>query len=190
VTASARAATQSTLLGAGLAAAVATRVLVGAPGAAASPVAGLLFGTVLAVLAVAAGIDRRIGVRAVTYGAAGAVVLCAPVAARLLHGWPQHRPAGGFLAWAAVVAVVAVAEEALLRGALFTAVQEWLGPVAAVVVTSLAFAGLHVPLYGWSAAGVDAAVGAVLGTLRVLSGSWTAPAVAHVAADLAGWWIR
>jgi len=37
---------------------------------------------------------------------------------------------------------------------------------------------------------LDFAVGVGLGALRLWSGSVTAPALAHVGADLAGWWLR
>ena len=46
------------------------------------------------------------------------------------------------------------------------------------------------PLYGWAALPLDLAVGLLLGGLRMLAGGWGAPAVAHAAADLAGWWLR
>jgi membrane protease YdiL (CAAX protease family) len=60
---------------------------------------------------------------------------------------------------------------------------------AAVVVAAIAFALLHAPLYGWHAVPLDLAVGVVLGATRALAGTWTAPAIAHVGADLAGWWL-
>jgi hypothetical protein len=51
------------------------------------------------------------------------------------------------------------------------------------------FGLMHVPFYGWHALPLDTAVGAVLGVARVAAGTWTAPALAHVGADLAGWWL-
>jgi len=57
-------------------------------------------------------------------------------------------------------------------------------------VTTLAFALLHVPLYGWSVFLLDVAVGFALGTLRAITGTVLAPSVAHTVADLAGWWLR
>jgi hypothetical protein len=56
-------------------------------------------------------------------------------------------------------------------------------------VSAIAFAGLHVPLYGWHVVPLDLAVGMLLATLRILTGNWCAPAVAHVLADAAGWWL-
>ena len=60
----------------------------------------------------------------------------------------------------------------------------------AIAVSAVAFALLHVPVYGWSVLPLDLAVGVALGVLRVLAGSVTAPAITHVVADLAGWWLR
>jgi len=84
---------------------------------------------------------------------------------------------------------VAGAEEAFLRGALFDAVQRRWNVHAAVVVAAVAFAALHVPLYGWHVLPLDLAVGLVLGAARLAAGTWTAPAIAHISADLAGWWL-
>jgi membrane protease YdiL (CAAX protease family) len=88
------------------------------------------------------------------------------------------------------VSAVAVAEEVLLRGALWeVAARRW-GLPAALAVTTGAFGLLHVPLYGWDALPLDLAVGLLLGGLRLAAGGWGAPAVAHTLADLAGWWLR
>jgi len=46
-----------------------------------------------------------------------------------------------------------------------------------------------VPLYGWHALPLDTAVGVVLGVTRLVAGTWVAPAIAHTAADVAGWWM-
>jgi membrane protease YdiL (CAAX protease family) len=89
-----------------------------------------------------------------------------------------------------VVTVVAGAEEAFLRGTLHRRVEEVAGPGAAVAAGALAFAALHVPLYGWGAAPLDLAVGCWLGWLRLVTGGWAAPALAHTVADLAAWWLR
>jgi membrane protease YdiL (CAAX protease family) len=99
------------------------------------------------------------------------------------------RPAAPFLPWAAITVLVASAEEALLRGRLFDAVRRSGGVLAAVVVTTLAFALMHVPLYGWQVVPLDLAVGVALGGLRLATGGIAAPAAAHVVADLATWWL-
>jgi membrane protease YdiL (CAAX protease family) len=95
----------------------------------------------------------------------------------------------GFAGWLLVTALVAITEEALLRGVLFAHVTQLHGDRAAVLITAVAFAVLHVPLYGWQVLPLDVAVGVVLGILRLVSGTWVAPAVAHVLADAAGWWL-
>jgi membrane protease YdiL (CAAX protease family) len=135
---------------------------------------------------------RLIG--ACTLGAAAGAVLCAaPLVGHL-------RAPGGTLAlsefpvWAAVVGCVSAAEEAFLRGALWSVVAVWrpgrAGPWWALAVTSVAFAVLHVPFYGPQVLPLDLAVGVLLGALRQLSGGVAASAVAHAVADLAGWWLR
>jgi len=48
---------------------------------------------------------------------------------------------------------------------------------------------VHVPLYGVGALPLDAAVGLLLGGLRLLTGGWVAPAAAHALADVAGGWL-
>ena len=189
----------------GLAAAVALRIVVGAhllsggtaawtpngvPGVAGSLTAGLVFAGCLGALCGATGWRlRRPSPGGVLLGFAGALVLCLPAAIDRLTG-PDHAAGSGFLVWAIVVAVVAWAEEVLLRGALYDALADRAGIWTAVAVGALAFALLHVPLYGWGAVPLDAAVGVWLGMLRAVSGSVTAPAVAHVVADWAGFWLR
>ena len=75
----------------------------------------------------------------------------------------------------------------MLRGVLLDAVDEAAGFGTAVAVSSLAFALLHVPLYGWAVVPVDLAAGVWLAGLRAASGGVAAPAVAHLLADLAAW---
>jgi membrane protease YdiL (CAAX protease family) len=98
-------------------------------------------------------------------------------------------PAAPFAPWAAITIVVATAEELILRGSLFTAVERAGGVIAAVAVTSLAFALMHVPLYGWHVVPLDLGVGIFLGGLRLAGGGWVGPAIAHAVADLATWWL-
>jgi membrane protease YdiL (CAAX protease family) len=176
----------------GLAAAVALRVQVAGADGARSIVAGLVFGVVVAGLAAVtrARSMPSAALRPVVAGVLGAAVLCVPAALRHTDGLMPALPLNGYLPWALGVVVVAVAEEALLRGSLFTALQDRAGTAAAIGVTSLAFALLHVPLYGLGVLPLDLAVGVWLGTLRATTASVTAPALAHALADLAGWWLR
>jgi membrane protease YdiL (CAAX protease family) len=99
------------------------------------------------------------------------------------------RPAASFVPWAAITILVAGTEEALLRGSLFAMVDRAGGIVAALVVTTAAFALMHVPLYGWHVVPLDLAVGVVLGGLRLATRSVSAPAAAHAVADLGTWWL-
>lgn len=91
--------------------------------------------------------------------------------------------------WGALVIAVAVSEEVLLRGVLLDAVSRAAGPVAGAAVAAVAFAALHVPLYGWGAVPLDLAVGIWLGGLRLVAGSVAAPALAHSLADLGAPWL-
>ena len=58
----------------------------------------------------------------------------------------------------------------MLRGVLFDALRATVGHRRAVALTSLAFALMHVPLYGWHVVPLDLAVGVWLAGLRLLSG--------------------
>jgi membrane protease YdiL (CAAX protease family) len=153
--------------------------------------AGVVFAGALLVVAVAAGWrPGRPAFAAVAVGALGGAAL---VGAWLLsHTAPGIEVAplnAGLALWTPAVALVAVAEEVALRGALFDAVRSWRGDGAALVVTTIVFAAMHVPLYGIGSLPLDLAVGLLLGGLRIVSGGVLAPAVAHVVADLAGGWL-
>jgi membrane protease YdiL (CAAX protease family) len=178
---------RTALLLAGFAAAVVLRVVVGGSDPARSASAGLLFGGLLLWGAVAARTGVRVSRRAIAYGVGGAVALCLPV----LLTWTPHRvPPDGFVRWALVVAVVATAEEVFLRGSVYDAVRERAGDNAAIAVGAVAFGLLHLPLYGLHAVPLDVAVGVLLGELRRVTGTAAAPAVAHVGADWAAWFLR
>ena len=106
----------------------------------------------------------------------------AAVAAASLAGGPAFALRADPAALA-LVTLAAVAEEALFRGALY-GLLERLGPVAAIAGSSLAFALLHVPLYGMAALPVDLGAGLLLSWQRWASGRWTVPAATHAAANL------
>jgi membrane protease YdiL (CAAX protease family) len=174
------------LLGA-FAAAVVIRVAVAGPAGPGSVRAGLVFAVILGGLAVITRSGVVLTRGAVAAGLVGAAVLVLPVL--VAHGIGGRLDATGYATWASATAVVATAEEAFLRGALYDALARVHGVDVAVVVGAVAFAALHVPLYGWHVLPLDLAVGLALGALRVLTGTWTAPAIAHVGADLIGWWL-
>ena len=102
---------------------------------------------------------------------------------------PGLGPASVFGPWLVVTVLVGLAEELVLRGALFTALERMGGPWLALAVTSAAFAVMHVPVYGWHVVPLDLGVGIFLGGLRLATGRWLAPGIAHVIADLATWWL-
>ncbi len=162
---------------------------------------GVSFGGMLLVVALAAGWRPRAAIGAHSRGGVGAGIGGA-IGAGLAVGLvlvalaligrdqlPVLRPAVPFLPWFAVTGLVATAEEVALRGALFDATERLGGPTVAILVTSLAFAVMHVPFYGPHVLLLDLGVGLALGGLRVLTGGVIAPAAAHVVADAATWWI-
>lgn len=176
------------LLGFGMS--VALRVAVGGQAVAQSLTAALVFAGCLLAFAVAAGTRMPLSRTAVLVGLGGVLLVCFPVALEQLLTFRPLHGTQGFVTWALVVTVVATAEEVFLRGTLYDAVERWSGAVAAVVVGAVAFALLHVPLYGWHVLPLDLTVGLVLGGLRQSTGTPTTPAVTHVGADLVGWFVR
>lgn len=183
----------------GLAGAVALRVGLAGTDGVRSPGAGLLFALLLVALALGVSLRGAGGAGRppvqLSLGVAGALTLCAVPLLVHLRSPGGALPAAALPVWAVVVTAVAVAEEVLLRGALWQALVAQgstaaRGELLALPVTTVAFALLHVPLYGWAALPLDLAVGLLLGGLRMVSGGWGAPAVAHTLADLAGWWLR
>jgi membrane protease YdiL (CAAX protease family) len=195
---SAVAASRAGVLVVGLAAAMALRLGSGGAAGFTSQPAAALFAAVLVGLALCSGwrLTRpgwAVVARSGALGLGGALLLCTlPLAHRLWVGVPAlPRPAWGVLAtWSLAAVCVAVAEEVLLRGALFDVLREaGAGDAGAVTAAALAFALLHLPMYGAAALPLDLGVGVLLGCLRVASGGVTAPATAHAAADLALWWV-
>ena len=60
---------------------------------------------------------------------------------------------------------------------------------ASLLSSYLAFALLHVPLYGWHVVPLDLGVGLAFAGLRLTTRGIAAPAAAHAIADLATWWL-
>ena len=174
----------------GLTAGVALRWLATIQGAA-SPVAiGLFFGLGLLGVGLLGGWRMKPEHRSsIAAGVAGGAVLVALAVATRSTQLSGLAPATPFLPWAAVTVLVASAEEIVLRGAVFETVESDLGTIAAVLVTSIVFALMHVPLYGWQVVPLDLGVGFWLAGLRLATGGIVAPAIAHTIADLATWWL-
>jgi membrane protease YdiL (CAAX protease family) len=87
------------------------------------------------------------------------------------------------IAGASVVIAAAVAEELFFRRFLYGALVGW-GAGAAVVVSALAFALIHIPAYGTAVFPLDLAAGLVLSWQRWATGSWAPSAATHAAANL------
>jgi membrane protease YdiL (CAAX protease family) len=79
--------------------------------------------------------------------------------------------------------VAAIAEEAFFRRFLYGWLSRWGMPIA-VVGSAVAFAAVHIPVYGAVAFPLDLGAGLVFGWQRAAAGSWTAPAITHVVANL------
>lgn len=153
---------------------------------------GTIFGIALALVAWSGGARvARPRPSSLVIGLAGAALLVGlAVGASQLAGQPlQLVPKTQFAPWALITILVASAEELVLRGALFDALGDAAGLTIAVIATSAAFALIHVPLYGWHVVPLDLGVGVFLAGLRLTSGSVAAPAIAHIVADLATWWV-
>lgn len=171
--------------------ALALRVLAGAPVPAASPTAALLFSAVLligvAVRRADLGVISWTGAR---LGVAGgmALLIVSLVGLPAIMLGPRATSAT-LVWWIPLVSLVAVSEELVFRGVLFSALRAQRGDAVAVIVTALLFAIVHLPLYGPGAMPIDLCVGVFLGSLRVASGGVAAPAVAHVFADVGAGWI-
>jgi len=77
----------------------------------------------------------------------------------------------------------AVAEELFFRRLGYGWLARW-GTAWAIGGTAILFAVVHVPAYGMQALPIDVAAGLLFGWQRWATGSWTAPAVSHMAANL------
>jgi hypothetical protein len=110
------------------------------------------------------------------------VIGLAAIAVALVAGGPPVR--SPLAAWSLPLALLAaLAEEVLVRRAAYSALERH-GAAVAVGVTALAFALIHVPLYGWAVLPVDLGAGLLLSWQRWASGTWTVPAATHAAANL------
>jgi membrane protease YdiL (CAAX protease family) len=92
-------------------------------------------------------------------------------------------PAPASIRVAGTVVAAGIAEELFFRRFLFGALMRR-GAAVAVVGSALAFALVHIPAYGTRVFWLDLAAGLVLSWQRWATGSWTASAASHVAANL------
>jgi membrane protease YdiL (CAAX protease family) len=178
------------LILAGLAAVVGLRWGATVLGVAGAVTIGLVFGLGLVVVALVSGWrPTRERPSLIAGGAAGGTVLAALAIVTRSGQLPWLAPPAAFVPWVAVTILVASAEEVVLRGALFDALDRSTATRGAVLITSVAFALMHVPLYGWHVVALDFGVGLWLAGLRLTTGGIAAPAIAHSIADLATWWL-
>ena len=174
----------------GFIASIFLRVIIGLPHVAQSTFAGIVFAVCLLFLTMLAGIRLQFSWRVLGIGISGGIALL--IVPLLMHAYYHGiwQTGAGYWSWALGASIVAACEELFLRGALFTLLQVWLGDSSAVCISALLFALLHLPLYGWHSVLLDVGVGVLLGTLRLMSGTVVSPIIAHVLADLGGWWLR
>ena len=92
-------------------------------------------------------------------------------------------PGPATLRTGSVAVIAAVAEELFFRRFLYGALLRR-GVALAVCGSALAFALVHIPAYGMGVFPIDLAAGLVLSWQRWASGSWTASAASHAAANL------
>jgi hypothetical protein len=109
------------------------------------------------------------------------VGLGAVTAAAVAAGRPVPVAASAFAPLLNVLA--AVAEEALFRRVVYGWLRG-LGLAIAVGASAIAFALVHLPVYGIEALPVDLGAGLLLSWQRAVSGTWTVPAATHAAANL------
>lgn len=171
---------------AGIALAVSLRAYAGGAQVATSLPAAFLFATALGFTALLCENQvhpRRMALRHLLFGAGGAALLIVPaLASDGLHPVRIVAPA----LWFVVTGAVAWSEEWMFRGRLWQMMRrEGISEYIVLLVTSILFAVIHAPLYGWHAVPIDLAVGMLLGSLRMISGSFGASATAHLLADYA-----
>lgn len=113
------------------------------------------------------------------------LVLAIGPAAVALALFTGGRPFPAPLAnWALPLTLLAaLSEEALFRRAMYGALERR-GALVAIGVTALAFALVHVPIYGVAVFPVDLGAGLLLSWQRWAGGTWTVPAATHGAANV------
>jgi membrane protease YdiL (CAAX protease family) len=119
----------------------------------------------------------RLGLKLVG-GIAVGLVLLLPALARQQPGPPLPPP------YAVAAIAVSIGEEIAFRGALFAAIDAWLGPAPAVVGSALVFTAGHVLSHPPEFLLPVAALGVLLATWRWACRDLVVPILAHCVADL------
>jgi hypothetical protein len=102
-------------------------------------------------------------------------------AGRLIGG--GHAPVAATAGMVAANSLAAVAEEAFFRRLCFALLLP-AGAAWAVVGSAVLFAAVHLTTYGAWVLPLDLAAGLLLAWQRSVTGSWAAPAITHVVANL------
>lgn len=102
--------------------------------------------------------------------------------ARVLASTPASGPLVGQVV--ALHVLAAIAEEAFFRRLVYGALLRR-GEAVAVVGSAVAFAAVHVTVWGFWVLPVDVAAGVILSWQRWACGRWSVPAVTHAFANLA-----
>lgn len=149
-------------------------------GAARVPALGVAYCALLALSLRPAGTSGATGAIPPAVAALAGVAVVTAVA---FAPWRSPLPSHDGAAAVGFGVLAAIAEEAFFRRLLYA----WLAPIgagAAVVGTAVAFALVHVPLYGVDALWLDLGAGLLLSWQRWASGDWRAPAVTHAFANV------
>lgn len=117
-------------------------------------------------------------------GWAVTLVGVATIALLAVAPWRVTIPSAARLSAIGLGVVAALAEEAFFRRLLYGWLDTHLGAAIAVAGSALAFALVHVPLYGASVLWVDLGAGVLLSWQRWASGSWGPPALTHSFANV------
>jgi membrane protease YdiL (CAAX protease family) len=151
-------------------------------------VGGALMGRLAGLERARLGVTMPRPVPAVVGGAMAAVVLtgAAFMTAPLTRPPDIAQLAGGLALFGLGTAP---AEELLFRGVLYGLVDRTAGGTAAIVVSSVAFAAVHVPVYGVASVPLAVSAGLLLSWLRWWSRSLLPPVVVHAIADLSLLWL-
>jgi membrane protease YdiL (CAAX protease family) len=80
--------------------------------------------------------------------------------------------------------VAAVAEEIFFRRLVYGWLAASWGAAVAICGSAVAFAAIHVPVYGFAVLPIDTAAGLLLGWQRWITGGWSASGLTHVVANL------
>jgi len=92
-------------------------------------------------------------------------------------------PPSGLVVAIGLNALAAVAEEAFFRRHLYGLLELSSGTMVAVAGTAIAFAVVHVTVWGWWVLPLDLAAGLLLSWQRATTGRWSVPAATHVLAN-------